>query len=304
MIKLLVVDDSPIDRALASGLISKRMDSEILEACNGREGLALIEDHQPCLVLTDLQMPEMNGLELVSAVRDRYPYIPVILMTAQGSEEIAAQALQRGAASYVPKRRLAEDLIHTMERVLSTSQEEKRRSLLMHHLTQTDTRFSLENDPALTQLLVSHILDMLRCVPLGDETERLRVGIALEEALSNALFHGNLELSSNNSHLDRKQYEQLAQDRFMQVPYCDRKIHVRVCISPSEAMFVIGDDGPGFEASIWNDDHAALLTDRSYGRGILLMRSIMDDVSYNEKGNEVTLVKRCIGMDDDAICVD
>jgi len=145
---------------------------------------------------------------------------------------------------------------------------------------------------------------MLRCVPLGDETERLRVGIALEEALSNALFHGNLELSSNNSHLDRKQYEQLAQDRFMQVPYCDRKIHVRVCISPSEAMFVIGDDGPGFEASIWNDDHAALLTDRSYGRGILLMRSIMDDVSYNEKGNEVTLVKRCIGMDDDAICVD
>lgn len=304
MIKVLVVDDSPIDRALATGLISKRMDSEIFEACNGREGLSLIEAHQPGLVLTDLQMPEMNGLELVSAVKKRFPNIPVILMTAQGSEEIAAQALQRGAASYVPKRRLAEDLVHTMQRVLSTSQEEKRRSLLMHHVVQTDTRFTLENDPALVQLLVSHILDVLRCMPLGDETERLRVGIALEEALGNALFHGNLELSPNGSYHDRKEYEQLAQDRFMQLPYCDRKIQVRVCISPSEAMFVIRDDGPGFPVAQWDANQAGSLTDRSYGRGIVLMRSIMDDVSYNESGNEVTLVKRCVTMDDDTACVD
>ena len=197
MIKVLVVDDSPMDRALASGLISKRMEAEILEACNGREGLALIESHQPKLVLTDLQMPEMNGLELVAAVKDRFPNIPIILMTAQGSEEIAAQALELGAASYVPKRRLADDLVRTIERVLATLRDERHRSMLMHHLTETNTRFTLQNDPELLRLLVSHLLDLLCCLPLGDETERLRVGVAIEEALNNAYYHGNLEISSN-----------------------------------------------------------------------------------------------------------
>ena len=241
MIKVLVVDDSPMDRALVSGLIARRMDTQILEACNGREGLLAIEKHQPTLVLTDLQMPEMNGLELVSAIKDRFPNIPVILMTAQGSEEIAAQALERGAASYVPKRRLADDLVRTMERVLATSQQERRRSLLMHHLTETDTRFTLHNDLELVRLLISHLLDLLCCLPLGDETERLRVGIALEEAINNAYFHGNLEVSTNGGPRDRKSYEGLALKRNLEVPFCDRKIHVQVRISPAEAKFVIRD---------------------------------------------------------------
>ena len=51
-------------------------------------------------------MPEINGLQLVAAMREKYPRIPVILMTSQGSEEIAVQALQQGAASYVPKKLL------------------------------------------------------------------------------------------------------------------------------------------------------------------------------------------------------
>ena len=299
MIKVLVVDDSPMDRALVSGLISKRIECQILEASNGHEGLSRIEKDHPRIVLTDLQMPEMNGLELVTAIKDRFPNVPVILMTAQGSEEIAAQALQRGAASYVPKRRLADDLVQTMERVLARSGEESRHSLLMHHLTETDTRFALPNEPELLKLLVSHLLDLLRCVPLGDETERLRVGIALEEALNNAYYHGNMEVSTNGGPRDRKRYEELARQRYSEPPYCDRKIHVRVCISPSEAMFVIRDDGSGFAVSQLQPDNQVSSTEQSYGRGIVLMRSIMDDVSYNTTGNEVTLVKRCVNMDDD-----
>ena len=75
---------------------------------DGREALAAIQRDPPDLVLTDLQMPEMNGLELVVAIRTTYPAIPVILMTAHGSEEIAMEALQKGAASFVPKKNLAQ----------------------------------------------------------------------------------------------------------------------------------------------------------------------------------------------------
>lgn len=300
MIKVLVVDDSPVDRARASGLISKRMECTLLEASNGREALSMIETHHPEIVLTDLQMPLMDGLELVTAIKDRFPDIPVILMTAKGSEEIATQALLSGAASYVPKRRLADDLVLTLERVLFTAREERHRSLLMHHMTETDTSFALQNDPQLLHLLVSHLLDLLRCLPLGDETERLRVGIALEEALNNAFYHGNLQLFVEGGSRDRRRYEELARQRLFEAPYCDRKIYVRVRISPSEAVFVIRDEGPGFAVSQLQPNNTVSATEQSDGRGMVLMRSIMDEVTYNDAGNQVTLVKRCVNLDADS----
>ena len=298
--KMLIVDDSPMDRALASGLIKRRMECEILEATNGREGLARIESDHPDFVLTDLQMPEMSGLELVSAIKDHFPNIPVVLMTAQGSEEIASQALRNGAASYVPKRRLADDLVSTIERVLATAREERHQSVLMHHLAQTDTRFTLQNDPEVLPQLISYVLDMLRCMPLGDETERLRVGIALEEALNNAFYHGNMEVSADNGPRDRKSYEKLAEQRSAESPYCERMIDVHVLISPAEARFVIRDEGPGFA---WQQhlNQQATPTQQSYGRGIVLMRSSMDEVSYNDQGNEVTLVKRSVSIDEEEV---
>ena len=92
-----------MDRRLVGGILEKNPDWTIIYAVNGKEALEEIEKHIPDLVLTDMQMPEMNGLELVTAVKEEYPFIPVLLMTAQGSEEIAVQALRRGAASYVPE---------------------------------------------------------------------------------------------------------------------------------------------------------------------------------------------------------
>src|SRR5580692_1676822 len=108
MMTVLVVDDSPLDRRLAGALL-KRGGFEVDQAQHGKAALARMEEARPDLVLTDMQMPEMDGLELVEAVRARFPDVPVILMTAHGSEELAVTALQRGAASYVPKRSLAHD---------------------------------------------------------------------------------------------------------------------------------------------------------------------------------------------------
>ena len=114
MAKILVVDDSLTDRALAGGLLKKSFECAISEAPDGEAALSQIEQDPPDLVLTDLEMPGLNGLQLVAAIKEDHPLIPVILMTAKGSEETAAQALQLGAASYVPKRRLADDLASTV----------------------------------------------------------------------------------------------------------------------------------------------------------------------------------------------
>src|SRR5262249_58411516 len=101
-------------------------------AGNGREALAVIEKEKPDLVLTDLQMPEMNGLELVEEVRSKYRSVPIILMTAHGSEEIAIQALQKGAASYVPKRNLAQDLLETVDNLLEVAGTKRHQEQLLN----------------------------------------------------------------------------------------------------------------------------------------------------------------------------
>ena len=85
-------------------------DIRVVYAADGREGLAAIARETPSVILTDLVMPDMGGLELVQRVRAEHPEISVILMTAFGSEEVAMQTLRAGAANYIPKRDLARDL--------------------------------------------------------------------------------------------------------------------------------------------------------------------------------------------------
>lgn len=282
MPKLLIVDDALTDRVRVSGIASHWDNCTILEADNGRTALAQIEKHLPDLVLTDLHMPEMNGLELVAAVKQDFPNIPVVLMTAKGSEEIAAKALRQGAASYVPKIRLAEDLLDTLSEVYSTALDAENQSRVMHYLSSAVTEFVLRNDLSLVRPCVGKILDMLRCLPLGDESERLRVGIALREAILNAYYHGNLAVKEEAGS-DSSNYDDIAASKMYESPYYDRRIYVLADINPNRAEFTIRDEGSGFDVG------AMQANEDNQGRGLTLMKSVMGEVSFNQSGNEVRM---------------
>jgi CheY-like chemotaxis protein/anti-sigma regulatory factor (Ser/Thr protein kinase) len=286
----MIVDDSAVDRRLAGGLLEKH-DWSVHYAAGGKEALEQMAARLPDVIVTDLHMPEMNGLELVAAIKKDYPPVPVILMTAIGSEDVAAQALREGAASYVPKRRLAADLLPTVQRILRGALEDRAQPLLMHYMEACSLSFVLRNDLGLLHATVNHLQPMLRCLPLADETERVRVSIALEEALNNSYYHGNLEVGAALGRADRQSYERLAAERLWQPPYCDRQIRLTANISRQEAVFIVSDDGPGFDVSKLP---AALSADgdQGIGRGIFLMRSIMDEANFNDAGNQVTLIKR------------
>lgn len=297
MPKLLIVDDAAADRVRVSGIASRWLDCTILQADNGKTALEQIQTHMPDIVLTDMHMPEMDGLELVSAVKDEYPNIPVILMTALGSEEIASRALRLGAASYVPKLRLADDLLATLSQVHSTSMVAHSQSLLMHYLKDSVLSFELTNDPALITGCVNRLLDMLRCLPLGDESERLRVGIALQEALNNACYHGNLEISAKEN--GSADFDEIVADRMWTEPYLHRRIFIQAAISRERAEFVIRDEGQGFDPAVLGGDEEMSNSNGKRGRGIRLMQSIMDDVQFNSQGNEVTMVRYAVADDPD-----
>ena len=171
--------------------------------------------------------------------------------------------------------------------------------MLMHCLDRDECSYTIYNDLNLIKTLVSHFQEMLRCLPLGDETERLRVGIAFHEALTNALYHGNLEIGASTDLSDPNSFATLANQRQFQSPYCDRKIHVTISLSRDAVACVVRDEGPGFQPPHLEDQLESLCSENN-GRGIVLMRSIMDSVEYNAQGNEVTLVKRKVQPTDES----
>jgi len=218
--------------------------------------------------------------------------VPVILMTAHGSEDIAVQALQGGAASYVPKKNLARDLLETLENVLEAAQSKRRHRRLMECLTRTESHFVLENDPALIPPLVGYLKDSLSVISTADETTLLRVSVALREAVLNAMDHGNLELSSALREEDCIEYHQLGDERRKQEPYRSRRVHVSARESPAESVYVIRDEGPGFDPAALPDPLDPANMENASGRGLLLIRTFMTEVRHNEQGNEITLVLR------------
>src|SRR6476660_4678413 len=112
---VLVVDDAAVDRKLVGGLLAKGQDLRVEFAASGEEALERLKADRPAIIVTDLVMLGMSGLDLVAQVAERHPEIPVILMTGKGSEEIAVKALQAGAASYVPKGVLHQHLLNTVQ---------------------------------------------------------------------------------------------------------------------------------------------------------------------------------------------
>lgn len=292
MTTVLIVDDSPIDRRLASGILEKASDWTLRTAADGVDALAQIVEFAPDLVLTDMQMPQMNGLELVNTLRQQFPQIPVVLMTAQGSEELAVEALRAGAASYVPKRTLAAELIPIVRRVLTTASDTRSQDALKNRLEQRREIYHIETELPMVMTLSRHIQHELGEAWSLEKTDRLRIGTALEEALLNAYYHGNLEISSSLKDDDYAEFYALAERRCREPPYSQRRIHLDFAVSPIIATIAIRDEGHGFDPRALPDPTDLENLDRPSGRGVMLMRAFMDDVEYNPAGNQVTLTKR------------
>jgi CheY-like chemotaxis protein len=297
MPNVLVVDDSAVDRRLVGGILGKGPNIEVQFAEDGVDALTRMKEAEPDLVLTDMQMPRMDGLKLVKAIGLHHQGVPVILMTGKGSEQIAVYALEQGAAGYVPKSQLSDRLVDTVLNVLARSHQDLSYERLIRCSTYTEFAFELENDPSLIDPLVDLVQQMVLGMGICGTRGRLRVGVALEQALLNAIFHGNLgieydDLQTARENLVRGVDDDLIQQRAAEPERRDRRVHIGVKISRTEARFVVRDEGRGFDVAAMpkSSDPGALVQDG--GRGLILMGTFMDEVTYNDAGNEVTMVKR------------
>jgi anti-sigma regulatory factor (Ser/Thr protein kinase) len=225
-------------------------------------------------------------------VKKQMPDLPVVLMTNQGSEDVAIQALEGSAAGYVPKRRLLQDLAGTVERVLAKTNHERQLSRVMRRITQQESTLVIENDAGLLVALAAQLRESVQTFWQCDEVQVLRIGMAIEEALINACYHGNLELSSSLRDQDDDLYQRLARERARQSPFAQRRVTVQFYCGLRSMRCTIRDEGPGFDPHLLPNPFSDESLIRSSGRGLTLIRSFMDEVRFNDRGNEITLFKR------------
>lgn len=292
--RILVVDDSPTQLQQLKNLL---LDAgfEVDSAPNGSRAMECVIESPPALVVTDLQMPDMNGLQLVEALQKQFPRIPIVLTTSEGSESIASEALQKGATSYVPKRDLDSSLVATVRKVLALVQDHEpdHEDEVASCAVKSVVELVLVNDDSLVPSVISRLEQPIAELGIFDEGEWMQVAMALDEALLNAMIHGNLEVSSDLRQLDDGQpYIDMIAKRKTESPFCDRRVSVRLQASPEEARFTIRDEGPGFDASSVCDPTEPENLEKAGGRGLLLINAFMDEVHHNECGNEIVLVKR------------
>jgi DNA-binding NarL/FixJ family response regulator len=110
-IRILLADDHTLFRAGLRSLLEKIADFEIVaEANHGREALRLIEEKQPDVVLMDITMPELNGLEATARAASKFPKTRVVILSMSADQEFVVHALQAGAAGYLLKNVTPEEL--------------------------------------------------------------------------------------------------------------------------------------------------------------------------------------------------
>lgn len=289
---ILIVDDSTTDRVRISGLLKSRTDWTIRTAANGKEALESVRQEPVDVVLTDLQMPEMNGQELLKHLREEFPSIPVIAITGVGSEELAVSTMKAGAANYVCKTDAPGLIRESIDKVLAAKGDSLAHQSVMSRMLADSYRFSLENDSSLMSGLSRFLGGKAGSIGVCTEAELPRLIIAMEEALLNACLHGNLELESALKEEDGDAFEQLSKQRADSSPWKDRRVIVEADFNPYEMRVRIRDEGNGFDPSNLPDptDPENLL--KPHGRGVMMMRLFLNEVTWNETGNEVTLVKK------------
>lgn len=231
------------------------------------------------------RLPEINGTG--------YLTVSLVFMTKQDSDQVSTATGADAAVSDISRRMKEDSLLRTLHNVTGlTVRSNAPHFDLGGSWIKTSAEFVLESHPSTLTAVVSFVRETLQLLRFPDQASIIRTCAALTESLDNALYHGNLELSSALRKDDASEWESAVAERRQQSPYKDRQIFVRAELSSQEVVISIRDEGPGFNPAALPDptdpDHIGC----ACGRGVFLVRTFMDEVRYNDKGNEITLVKR------------
>lgn len=183
---ILVVDDDESLRRVTQ-LQLEEAGYRVLTASNGTEALDLVEDETPALVITDLKMPGLSGLELLKKIRQAYPQTTVLMITAFGTVQTAVEAMKAGAYDYITKPIDYEELVLVVNRAMERQQLVEEVHTLRLSL---DQKYGFENIIGRSQALLS-VLEMASRVAQRDSIVLIRGETGTGKELLAKAIHQN-----------------------------------------------------------------------------------------------------------------
>ena len=255
-------------RELLTSYLTRR-GMQVVAVPNGREALEEFRADRFDLVLSDVKMPEISGLQLLVAIKDINPRTPVVLISGYGEIETVVDALKAGAENFLTKPLKMEKLFRILQQSLDMGCVQAESCASQIKCMQT-TIMTAPSRPHLIKEIIYQI--SLSSVAAGFSRRNLdnNLKLALSEALTNAMEHGN-------------RWDP------------DKMVVVTVRAGRESLEVEIQDEGQGFDFASLPDptDESNLYKER--GRGVFLMYTIMDKVEFSPEGNRVILTKLASG---------
>ncbi len=187
-IRILTVDDHPLIRVGVATLVAPESDMKVVgEASNGREGIAKFRECLPDVTLMDLQMPDMNGIDVMIAIRHEFPEARFIVLTTYTGDVQALRAIKAGAQAYVTKNLVHKELLQTIRAVHAG-----RKTMSPEMAAQVA---AYAGDEALTP----REIDVLRMIAAGSANKEIAAQLSIsEETVKSRVKNILLKLGAND----------------------------------------------------------------------------------------------------------
>jgi len=290
--KILLVDDEPeILDVIAEFLELKGHAVET--ASNGKSGLDMVLGHNDFdLVFSDIGMPEMDGLALLEKIRSNEIDTPVILISGQGDVSNTIRALQLGALDFIVKPVYLKSVEEALDKIETVMAAERENKAAVELISEQKVVMSFARDLNKIRNVISYFNRYTQDLCGVFDLEANKLAICLQECLTNAIIHGNFKVESRLKEEDWSAFDQLIRERQADAELGGKKVFITQHQTPQALTFEVRDEGEGFDPAILPDPTHPESWLKLSGRGILFIRSYIDEVTWNDVGNSITMVKR------------
>ncbi len=181
MIRVLIADDHLVVREGLQLILSSQSDFELVgEAVDGATAVRLTGELQPDVILMDLRMPGMDGLEAIGHIRRQWPDIAIVILTTYNEDDLMLRGLQAGARSFLLKDTDRQTLFHTI-RAAAQGETLLQPDILARVLTQAQTPTPASNNPSPATDLTDRELEVLTAVTKGDRNKEIARDLGVTE---------------------------------------------------------------------------------------------------------------------------
>jgi DNA-binding response OmpR family regulator len=290
--RVLVVDDEAALRSLL-GRALEREGFAVCEAADGRTAVGQFRGLAPSVTVLDLVLPDRDGISVLAELKELDPAAAVIVVTGRGDE---GSALRAGAVSFFRKPFLLPELVQEVRRLAAwrmpavlPARPGARSASSSAQSGGVTRRIALSTAEARDLSVIGTLTLPLR--GSVNEAGLLGVHIGIGEMITNAVEHGNLAISAAEKEraLAEGRFAALVASRLAVPANAAKRVWIESRTGDGELRVTVRDEGAGFD---WRALAAAEPGATLAGRGVLLARFHFDEVGWNERGNEVTLVKR------------